>query len=133
MHIRTVRTATEVVHISRRIVTETVTVPVQLRHEELVVTRRRIDAADDNGHQQAGTSVRADPANTADATGTAPDAEAGWEHVFVLRREVPEVATHLQDAERVTVRVVTIDSERVVSAELSSEQVDIDTAAAPGR
>lgn len=115
MHVRTVRTAVEVVRISRRIVTETVQIPVELRHEEVVLTRHRID--------DAGDAADSDVGSNHGATGN------DREHVFLLRREVPEVALRIEEVERVAVKVITADSERLVSTDLAREQVDVATSA----
>jgi len=111
--VSTVSTPVEVVRISRRIVTETVQVPVQVRHEELVVTR---SPATQDSELPAPTGTT--------ATGDRPAL------VIPLRREVPAVGVTVVATEQVTVRVLTVTNEQAVSTELQRENVEIVSAAA---
>lgn len=108
LHVGTTRTAIEVVRISKRIVTETVQVSVQVRHEELViehlpVDRPRADSGDGDGREQ----------------------------VFVLSAEVPVIDLQVRPVERVTATVVSVTGEQAVSAEVRRERVEVVTTDAP--
>ena len=108
--VRVVRTAVETVRVSRRIVTETVQVPVTVRREELTVTR---------------TPVTGSPATGAPrASGVAGQVE---DLVLVLHEEVPVVSLQVRATERVTVGVDTVSTDEVVSADLRREQVEVET------
>jgi len=99
------RTAVETVRVSRRIVTETVQVPVTIRREELSVTRTPV-----SGSPQA----QGDPLQVEDL-------------VLVLHEEVPVVNLEIRATERVTVGVDVVDTDELVTADLKREQVEIDT------
>ncbi len=119
MRVATVRAPVEVVRITKRVVTETVQIPVELRREELTVTRHRLDVND-----VAGSSGGTESSNGVQSA-------AGEERVFVLHREVPVVSTRIEANEQVTVRVEEVVGEQTVQAELRRERVDIDRDGGP--
>lgn len=100
-----VRSAVETVRVSRRIVTETVQVPVTIRREELSITRTPV-----GGSQ----SVQGLPVAVEDL-------------VLVLHEEVPVVSLTVRPIERVTIGVDVVAGEQLVSADLRREQVQVDT------
>lgn len=104
LRVEVVRTAVETVRVTRRIVTETVQLPVTIRREEISVTR-------------------------IPATGSRPtDASPDWieDLVLVLHEEVPVVSLQVRATERITVGVDTVTTEQVVSADVRREQVEVD-------
>ncbi|WP_432561672.1 DUF2382 domain-containing protein [Kineococcus sp. SYSU DK003] len=102
LHVGTERVAVERVRVAKRIVTETRTIEVPVRTEELVVTREELDPV-----------PLAEPAADAD------------EIVVVLHEEVPEVTLRVLPVERVVVRKRTVRGEDVVSADLATEVADV--------
>lgn len=112
--VQTVRTAVEVVTVARRVVTETVQVPVQLRREELVVTRTPVRQ----------TSQAVPSGSAADELGSLIPEPRG-DLVIVLRREVPVVTLDIEATERVTVRVTTVTDQQTVTTELRREHAEV--------
>jgi stress response protein YsnF len=93
--------ATERLRVRRRIVSETITVPVVVRREELVMDSLPVTGA-------------ASPAEQ-------PSAPL----VIVLREEVPVVTFDVRPYERVTVSVVLIAEQQDITAELGSERLEV--------
>lgn len=98
------RVPREVVRISKRIRTETLTLEVPVRFEELVVEHLPVAS-----HEASldGTS--------------APEPL-----VLVLHREVPEVTTRVVAVEKVTVRVISVEGIQEVHTELRTEEAVVD-------
>jgi uncharacterized protein (TIGR02271 family) len=101
--VSTVRVPRERVRISKRVVTSTRTVEVQVRSEELVITREPVSGAE----------------------GVSP-AAGNDEIVVVLRAEVPEVSLRVQPVEVVRIGTTTVQGEDVVHAELRTEVADVE-------
>ena len=112
LRVGTHRVPVERVRLSRRVVTETRLVEVQLRREELHVERLAV-----TGDEQVSGPIRPEPSD---------------DLVLVLSREVPVVTVRSEPYERVRVRVVTAASEQPVTASLLREQVDIHIVGAAG-
>ena len=87
--------------VRRRIVSETVTVPVVVRREELVI--KRLPKAD----------------------GIQTVAEAALPLVVVLHEEVPVISVDVRPYERVVISVVEAIGEQAVTASLDSERVEV--------
>lgn len=107
-----IRTSTQWVQtgrvvLRRRIVTETRTVEVTLRREELVVDELS-------------------PSSAAPATdpGFEPDHAQHEPLVIVLRQEVPEVAVRVVPYERVTASIEYVATDEAVQASVRHEEVD---------
>jgi uncharacterized protein (TIGR02271 family) len=106
------------IRLRRRIVTETRTVEVSVRREELVVDVLDVD-------ERHGALV-----------GTAKDGRVSDEPdprqplVIVLQEEVPEVTVHLRPYERVTVSTTIGNRTGRVTGGLRREEVELDTTAA---
>lgn len=102
LRVGTVRVPVGRVRLTRRVVTETRLVEVQLRREELHVEHLP-------------------------ATGREPVPAAGRDDlVLVLSREVPVVGVRAEPYERVRVRVVDVVTDQPVTAELRHEEVEVD-------
>jgi stress response protein YsnF len=93
--------AVERLRIRRRIVSETVAVPVVVRREELLIERL----------------PRADGIPTA--------AEAPMPLVVVLHEEVPVVSLDVRPYEQVIISVVEVAGEQTINASLDSERVEV--------
>lgn len=104
-----IRVPVERVRFTRRVVTETRQVQVQVRREELHVERTVIDDAADDGF------------STDD-----PAAAGGVELVIVLSEEIPVVSTAIRPVERVRVNIVTVTDDEEVSVDLRREAVSVD-------
>lgn len=107
-----IRTSTEWVEtrrvvLRRRIVTETRTVEVTLRREELVVDE-------------------VSPSSSAPATDSdfEPDHAQHEPVVIVLRQEVPDVAVRVLPYERVTARIEYVATDEAVQASVRHEEAD---------
>lgn len=100
--------AVERLRVRRRIVTETVAVPVVVRREELLIDRL----------------PRADGMPTA--------AEASTPLVVVLREEVPVVSLEVRPYEQVTISVVEVAGAQAITASLDSEHVEVVVEDVPG-
>lgn len=106
LHLRTARVPVERVRLIRRIVTETRTVQVQVRREELHVDRTPIAGGE-----------------------SAPPADsrtAGRDLVLLLSEEVPVVTMTTRPVERVHVRIETATGSQSVIAALRREQISVD-------
>ena len=101
--VSTVRVPRERVRISKRVVTSTRTLEVQVRSEELVITREPVGDLDE-------------------VTAPAGDGEL----VVVLREEVPEVSLRVEPVELVRIGVTRVQGQDVVHAELRTEVADVD-------
>ncbi len=104
LRVQVVRTAVETVRVTRRIVTETVQIPVTIRREEFSLTRTP-------------------------ATGSRPtqaSADRIENLVLVLHEEVPVVSLQVRATERVTIGVDTVSTDQVVSADVRREQIEVD-------
>ena len=101
----------ETIRVRRRVVTETVQVPVTVRREVLEVERSPVD-----------------PGRGPDGTGRSNDlAGTGDRRIeVVLREEVPVVATRVRGYERVRVDVVDVAGEVTVDTEVRREVADVD-------
>ena len=109
----------------RRVVsTETRTVQVEVRREELVVDTDDIPSAGDTmtGIDTAGETIAGDA--------VAGDAEPAAPYVLYLREEVPEITTVVQPYEKVTVTTSVGTSAQRISETLGHEEITVDTAAA---
>jgi len=106
LHVATERVAIERVRIAKRIVTETKTVTVQVRREELVVERLPITSTDQH--------PRGEHQNP-----TGPLVE------LVLHEEVPDVSTRVVAVERVRVSTTTIAVDRIEQATVRREVIDM--------
>lgn len=104
------RAVSERVRFSRRVVTETRMVPVEVRREVLEVER-----------------VPVGPGEAADD----PNRDAELPLEIVLHEEVPVVTVRVRPVERVVVGVTTATGEETVGAELATEQVEVTTDPAP--
>ncbi|MEJ5946424.1 DUF2382 domain-containing protein [Pseudokineococcus basanitobsidens] len=114
---RTERVPVERVRVSKRVVTRRrrVEVEVELRHEELVVTREPLEGG-------AGADRPADEARDRDR-----------EVVLVLHEEVPVVSVEARPVERVRVAVRRVEGTTPVTVDLAREVVEVEgTGAAPG-
>jgi uncharacterized protein (TIGR02271 family) len=96
--------AAERVHIRRRIVSETVSVPVTVRREELLIDRVPLPGASTPGAQERPSPL-----------------------VLVLSEEVPVVTVEARPYERVTVSVVRVAGEQTLQARLDSEHIELHT------
>jgi stress response protein YsnF len=94
--------AVERLRVRRRIVSETISVPVVVRREELVVDRFPLP----------GTAVKA-----AD--------EPLTPLVWLLHEEVPVISVDIRPYEQVTISVVEVDGEQAITASLDSEHVEV--------
>nr|WP_298993164.1 DUF2382 domain-containing protein [uncultured Pseudokineococcus sp.] len=110
---RLVRVPVERVRTARRVRTRTVRVEVdvEVRHEELVVTREPLPA--EGTHHLGSTTTQVEPA-------------ADREVVLVLGGEVPVVGVQSHPAEQVTVRTQRVDGTRRLDVDLAREVVEID-------
>lgn len=106
------RVAVERVRISKRIVTETRTIEVPVRVEQLVIAHEPLTSQEAGNHLGGGQA-----------------GEVPGELVLVLHEEVPEVSLRVLPVERVVVRKQTVAATQTVSAELSREVADISTTA----
>lgn len=104
------RVPVERVRVCTRLVTETRTVTVQVRREELVVERVAIPA---------GGAVDGDDSHLTAKDGGEPVVE------MVLREEVPEVLTRVVPVERVRVYVDRVAGTEQVSAAVRREEVEL--------
>jgi len=101
----------ERVRVRRRVVTETRTVQVEVRREELVLERLPVEAS----------------GRAADSGPTGPTDPAGpREVVLELREEVPVVTTRVRPVERVWVWVARVAGTQQVATTLSREEIAID-------
>ena len=106
------------VRLRRRIVSETRTIEVVVRREELVVDVR--DAAFAQvGESYLGTALDGPPV-------AAPE-RPGPPLVMVLREEVPEVVLRPQVYQRVSAEVVTVEQMAVWHDRVRHEEVDVGT------
>lgn len=103
------RLATERVRVRKRIVTEPVTLTVELRREELVIEREPLDGV---GTGEPGDGDR--------------QLEEG-ELTFVLHAEEPVVHKRVVPIERVRVAKDAVVEEQEVLAEVRREQIDVQT------
>ncbi len=123
VRVDTVRTAVEVVTVARRIVTETVQLPVQIRREEIVVTRSPAANQTDGLTPRSGT----------ERVGSLIP-ELVHDLVITLRHEVPVVSLDVAATERVTVHVDTVTEETNVITEVRREHAEVTTTGdLPGR
>lgn len=128
----TARVPVERVRLVRRVVTETVNVPVTVRREELVVTREPVAAGP--GGASVDEPLGTSSGGTEDVGGATdgaepsflPPAAPGPPLVILLRREVPVVSTAVELTERVTVHVDVVRSEQVVSTAVRRERAGIE-------
>ncbi len=97
------RVAAERVILRRRVVTETRTVEVTLRREELEVEHVALDAG------QAVEDAPREPL------------------VIVLREEVPDVSVRVRPYEQVRVSVETVTEHQVVQTDVRRERLEVDT------
>jgi stress response protein YsnF len=102
------------VRLRRRIVSETRTVEVTVRREEMVV---ETDAAVSPDGVIAGLGLDGEP-SAAPEPGQPP-------MVFVLREEIPEVVTRIRPYEQVTVHIDIANSLTQVSDSVSTEVADL--------
>jgi stress response protein YsnF len=117
------RVPVERVRVVKRVVTEVRTVEVPVRVEQVVVLHEDL--------RDGGTS------ETSEVSEGGADAGEGGPPVVteiqvVRREEVPVVGLRVEPVERVTVRVVRVPGEAVVSAVLRREEAAVDTVAPPG-
>ena len=122
---------TGTVAVRRRVVTETKTIQVTVRREELVVdppTSPSTGSVTTDGGAQGGT---ADPSSEVggDAGSDAHTTHAAL--VIVLSEEVPEVSLRVNAYEQVTVYVDPITSDVKIPAQLRREVVDSDAHITP--
>ena len=113
LHVRTEWVAAGRVRLRRRIVTETRTLQVAVRREELVVEVK--DVAEDHG-VLFGTRRDGPP-----MTEPAPAAPL----VIVLQQEVPEVRLHLQPCEQVTVTTTRAARAAQLTTTIRREELDL--------
>jgi uncharacterized protein (TIGR02271 family) len=102
------------VRLSRRVVSETRTIVVTVRREELVV---ETDAALSPDGVIAGMNLDGETTE-APVLGQAP-------MVFVLREEVPEVVTHARAYERVTAHVGIVETTHGLTDSVNTEVADL--------
>ena len=96
---------TERVRVRRRIVTETVSVPVTIRREELIIERAPLPGkASSPGQHEPHAALE-----------------------LVLRHEVPVVTVQTQPYELVRVRVTVVAGQETVQATLNREEIDLRT------
>ena len=107
--VSTVRVPRERVRISKRVVTSTRTLEVEVRSEQLVITR--------------------EPVTEGDAV--PPGAGSEDELVLVLHEEVPQVSLRIEPVEVVRIGVTTVAGEDVVRAQLRTEVLDVDVLETP--
>ena len=105
--------ATGRVRVSRRVVSETRTVPVTVLREELVIETDAAVAADG---AMVGTVL--------DGAAIAPPTGPVEPLVIVLREERPEISTRLYPYERVTVHVDLTATQQRIDSQIRSERVD---------
>ena len=98
------RVPVERVRASKRIVTTTRMVEVEVRHEELVITREPVGRTDV-------------------AAGAAGEAE---DIVVVLHAEEPEVVLRTRALEQVSVRVRRVEGDQLVEADLRRERAEVE-------
>jgi uncharacterized protein (TIGR02271 family) len=110
------RVPAERVRISRRVVTETRTVTVEVRREELHVERMSLPSSADTG------------------TGTGP-ARSGTDPVltWLLHEEIPEVVNRVVAVERVQVFIDDVDGTETVDVDLRHEEARLTQQDLPGR
>ncbi|HSH60109.1 MAG TPA: DUF2382 domain-containing protein [Acidimicrobiales bacterium] len=108
--VRLVRRAREVVRVRKRIVTEESTFTVTTRREELVVERRPATASDQVEQRRPTGSL---------------------EHVFTLSAEEVTVQTRTVPKERVRVWVEPTVEQRVVSADVGHEDIEVEVGVTP--
>ncbi|MDP8975288.1 MAG: YsnF/AvaK domain-containing protein [Actinomycetota bacterium] len=108
--VRLVRRAREVVRVSKRIVTEESTLTVTTRREELFVERRPATVSDQVEERRRPGSL---------------------EHVFTLSVEEVTIQTRIVPKERVRVWVEPTVEQRVVSADVGHEDVEVEVEVAP--
>lgn len=109
------------VRLRRRVVSQTRTIEVEVRREELIIETHNV-APGAVGESYRGT----------DMTGPAvpgPDGRQSASLVVLLREEVPEVVLHPQVYERVTADVVTAGEMAVWHDNLRHEEADLSTTA----
>lgn len=99
---------TERLKLRKYVVTEEVTVTVQVRHEEFRLERVPVDA------------VEGEPA------GGGADALAEEDYEFILHAERPVVQTEVVPVERVLVRKDIISENQTISGQVRKEQIDAD-------
>ena len=110
-HVAVERIPVESVRISKRVVTETRTITVQVRREELHLERRALTTPAD-----------------ADSTPGRPD-DRGPEPilVLVLHEEVPEVVKRIVAVEEIRVFIDDVQSTETVATSLRHEEGDVTT------
>lgn len=107
------------VRLRRRVVTETRTMNVKVRREELVVEEH--DAAV-NGTSRPERAARPDAATApAVVAPTGPPAP----RIIVLREEVPKLTVRVQPYEQVTAHVVLLATTSTVTEQLRHEQISV--------
>ncbi len=106
LHVAAERVAVERVRIAKRIVTETKTLTVQVRREELVVERLPITSTDQH--------PRGEHQNP-----TGPVVE------LVLHEEVPDVSTRVVAVERIRVSTTTTTADHTEQATVRREVIDV--------
>lgn len=106
LHVTAERVAVERVRIAKRIVTETKTLTVQVRREELVVERLPVTSTDQH--------PRAEHQHP-----TGPVVE------LVLHEEVPDVSTRVVAVERVRVSTTSTAADRIEQATARREVIDV--------
>ena len=107
------------VRLRRQVVSETRTIEVTVRREELVVEAFDTGAADTGADASGGDASGGDPSGTHEPM------------VFVLHEEVPQIAMAGTRAyERVTVHVDVAVSEQSVGGQVRREQADVDIVSA---
>lgn len=118
VHTGTVQVTAGTVRIGKRVVTETRTVTVQVRREELYV--EYTDAPD------------APSVDLADSTDESAPNTGSQEPVLVLvlHEEIPEVVTRVVASERVSVFVDRVEGTETVSTDLRHEEVTLTTESA---
>ena len=109
------------VRVRRRVITETVMVPVQRRREILEIEVSDLDRPHPDGHPGG---------DYAGAAGV-PESPGPVEPLFVveLREEVPEVSLRVRTSERVHVGRRRMRGTATVTAELGTERIVVETAA----
>ena len=112
---RRLRVPVERVRVAKRVRTETVSVQVQVRREELVVTREPV--APEEGEQLAVL-----------ATGD----EQADQVVLLLSEEVPVVGVEVRPLERVVVTTRPVEGRQRVEVDLAREVVDVEGASETG-
>lgn len=105
------RVPVERVRVRRAVVTETRTIEVQVRREELRIER---------------TPVEPEAAQAFLAATAGEPGPAAQDITVVLREEVPEVVTHVRPVERVRVAVERTTVQREVRADLDREEITVE-------